>query len=98
MNIEERMIRRDPQDIIEIGRLLEVMYDSAVGSILRAMVNGRISLEAKQHTNGSPIKPGRALGRIEAYQTFLDDIERAISQYHSLIQPLPENEQQEEEK
>lgn len=95
MNIEERMVRREPEDIIEIGRSLEVMYNSPAGAILRAMVNGRISLEAKKHKEGSPIKPGRALGRIEAYQTLLDDIEVAIAQYYSLIQPLPENEQEE---
>lgn len=96
MNIEERMVRREPEDVIEIGRSLEVMYSSPAGSILRAMVNGRISLEAKQHREGSPIKAGRALGRIEAYQTLLDDIELAISQYYSLIKPLPENEEQED--
>lgn len=97
MNIEERMVRREPEDIIEIGRSLEDFYNSAAGSILRAMVNGRVSLEAKMHREGSKIKPGRALGRIEAYQQLLDDIELAIAQYHSLIQPIPEPEQEEGE-
>lgn len=93
MTIEERMIRREPEDLIEIGRALEVMYASAAGAILRAMVNGRISLEAKQHREGTAIKPGRALGRIEAYQQLLDDIELAISQYYQLIEPIPEAEE-----
>lgn len=95
MNIEERMVRREPEDIIEIGRALDAMYNGSAGAVIRAMVNGRISLEAKQHREGSPIKAGRALGRIEAYQTLLDDIELAIAQYYSLTKPLPESEQEE---
>lgn len=97
MNIEERMVRREPEDVIEIGRALEVFYDSAAGSILRALVNGRVALESKEHRNDDRIKPSRVLGRIEAYHQILDDIEMAISQYKNLILPLPENEAQEEE-
>lgn len=90
MTIEERMVRREQEDIITIGQTLETFYNTDAGAIIRAMVNGRVALEAKQHREGSPIKPGRALGRIEAYQQLVDDIEIAIAQYHDLIRPLPE--------
>lgn len=93
MTIEERMVRRDPQDLIEIGQTLEAFYMSDAGAIIRAIVNGRVSHEARVHADGSRIKPSRALGRIEAYQTLLNDIEISISQYHDLVRPIPEERQ-----
>jgi hypothetical protein len=96
MTIEERMVRRDPEDLIEIGRALDTFYNSEAGAIIRAMCNGRVSQEARQHKEGSAIKPGRALGRIEAYNQLIDDIEIAIAQYHDLTRPQPEEASHEE--
>lgn len=95
MKIEERMLRRNPEDLIEIGRCLGDFYNSPAGSILRAMINGRVNLEARDHLEDDRIKPSRVLGRIEAYNQIINDIELSISQYHSLIQPLPEDQSEE---
>lgn len=95
MTIEERMIRREPEDLMAIGQVLESFYNSDAGAVLRAIVNGRVAKEAKIHRDGSRVKPGRALGRIEAYQQIIDDVEVAIAEYHDLIRPLPEENQDE---
>lgn len=95
MKIEERMLRRDPEDLIEIGRCLEDFYNSAAGSILRAIINGRINVESRDHLEDDRIKPSRVLGRIEGYNQIINDIELSISQYQRLIQPLPEDQSEE---
>ena len=92
MNIEDRLIRRDPEDIIEIGNIMEACYGSPAGAVLRAIINGKVSREAKILMFSSTVSSDRALGRIEAWQDLIDSVEQAIMDKDALIKPIPEEE------
>lgn len=84
--IEELMLERSPQSIIEIGQIMERFYNGQAGSIFRAIVNGRIKEQISQ-SHDTHIPADRRLGRAEGMQLIQDDIELAIAQMHSLTQP-----------
>lgn len=81
--IEELLVERTNQSIIEIGQILEKFYNGQAGVIFRAMINGRIK-EQISHIDDTKISSERRLGRAEAFQIIQDDIELAIEQGHSL--------------
>lgn len=88
--IEELMLERSPQSIIEIGQIMEKFYNGQAGAIFRAIVNGRIKEQISQsHDTQTPAD--RRLGRAEGMQLIQDDIELAIEQMHSLTQPQEGN-------
>lgn len=89
--VEEMMLRRDQEDIIEIGQILQKFYNGQAGMIFRAMVNGRIKQQVSQ-LQDTTTNADRRLGRAEGVQMIQDDIELAIAQMESLTQPLPQGE------
>ncbi len=98
MKIEQRLIRRHQEDVIEIGNILEKFYNGQAGAILRAIVNGRKSEEAKIHQTElatyHPTHAERVLGRIEAYQNIIDDIEQAIADKNRYTEPIEGGDEQ----
>jgi hypothetical protein len=88
--IEELLVERNPQSIIEIGQILEKFYNGQAGTIFRAMVNGRIKEQVSQ-LDDIKTNADRRLGRAEGIQMIQDDIELAIQQMHSLTMPQKEN-------
>ena len=98
MKIDQRLVRRRQEDIIEIGNIIEKFYNGQGGAILRAIINGRKSEEAKIHQTElatlHPTPAERVLGRIEAYQNIIDDIEQAIEDKNRLIEPIEEGDTQ----
>lgn len=85
--IEELLVERTPQSIIEIGQILDKFYNSQAGTIFRAMVNGRIKEQVSQ-VNDVTTNADRRLGRAEGIQMIQDDVELAIAQMESLIRPI----------
>lgn len=92
MTIEERLARREQEDIIEIGEILERFYNSEAGTIFLAMLNGRIK---QQISMPEEIKTpaDRRLGRAEGLQMIQDDIEFAIDAMNRLKQPLSQGDE-----
>ncbi len=91
MKIEQRLVRRSMEDIIHIGEALEKFYNGQSGAVLRAFINGRITEEAKIHYDKTiQLSSDRILGRIEAYQMIIDDIEKAIQDKNQLTAPKEE--------
>lgn len=90
MTIVERLIRREPEDVIEIGNIMDAFYSSEAGTVLRAIINGQISKESNAHYYDSKIPAERILGRIEAFQKVIDSIELAIKDKDDLTRPIPE--------
>jgi len=88
MKIEHRLVRRNLDDIIEIGNILERFYNGAAGTILRAFINGRKSEECKLHQLDPKVSAERVLGRLEAYQNIVDDIEIAIQEKTKLTEDI----------
>jgi hypothetical protein len=84
--IEELLLQRTPQSIIEIGQILEKFYNGQAGTIFRAIVNGHIKEQISNPQDNST-SADRRLGRAEGIQMIQDDIELAIEQMHSLSQP-----------
>jgi hypothetical protein len=90
MNIAERLIRREQEDIIEIGNVMDAFYSSDAGVILRAIINGQICKEGNSHYYEAKIPADRILGRIEGFQKVIDSIELAIKDKDDLTRPIPE--------
>lgn len=93
MTIVERLIRREMEDIIEIGNIMDVFYSSEAGIVVRAIINGQISKESASHYFDAKIPADRILGRIEAFQKVIDSIELAIKDKDDLTRPIPEGEE-----
>lgn len=89
--VDELLMERTSQSIIEIGQILQRFYNGQAGSIFRAMVNGRIKEQISQLTD-TTTSPERRLGRAEGIQLIQDDIELAIAQMESLTQEIHEEE------
>lgn len=90
MTIEERIKRHEREDIIYIGQLAEQILASEMGSLLYALTSGRIATEASTaHQVGSA---ERVLGRIEAYQKLVNDLEQYVVDKDKLLQVHREEE------
>lgn len=93
--VSEMMLRRELQDIIEIGEIMNKFYMGYAGEIFRAMVNGRIKEQISQ-MDDIKTNADRRLGRAEGIQLIQDDIELAIGQMEDLLKPLPQEENNEQ--
>lgn len=87
MKIEERMIRRDMEDIIEIGSALEIFYNSPAGTIVRAMANA-ITTKQFTGTEDNQTSADKKLGRAEGVNLLITDIELAIDDMKRLTKEI----------
>lgn len=94
MNIKERLARREQQDIIHMGQVVEVALDGEFGEILEVLMNGRISREA-QESRGGRLSADRHLGRIEMCEILMDDLNQFIADKAKLQMPLEEEDNRE---
>lgn len=90
MKIEERLLRRELEDIVEIGQLLEKFYNSASGTIVRAIIQGLLTSEAQGHWDDHKISGDRILGRIEGINMVREKIEIGIQEMKLKTERLPE--------
>ncbi len=83
MKIEERLIRRSQEDVIEIGSALEEFYNSPAGTVVRAMAN---AITARQFTSveDNITSSDKKLGRAEGVNLLITDIELAIDDMQRL--------------
>ncbi len=96
MNISERLIRREEQDILEIGNIIKATYYGQFGEVLKAIVDGLITydltLNQRNERDVVPLSSDRLLGRLEGYQTVINKLELAIQEADSLREPIEEDE------
>ncbi len=88
MTIEERIVRRNQEDIIEIGSALEQFYNSAAGTVVRALANAITTRQFLGEDNH--ISADRKLGRAEGLSLLITDIELAIDDMKRLTVELKE--------
>jgi hypothetical protein len=93
MDIEERLFRKQQEDIIEIGRSLESFYDSQAGTIVRALAN---AITTRQFTSieDNSTSADRRLGRAEGVSLLITDIELAIDDMKRLTEEIHENQRE----
>lgn len=91
MKIEDRMIRRSQEDIIEIGQVAEKFYNGQAGALFRAIVNA-IVLEQISQEQDTITNADRRLGRAEGANKVRDFIELAIADMKKLTEPQIEDE------
>lgn len=89
--IEERMIRRNIEDIEYLGDLVERHYTGEFGKVLTALTQGRVMEEALRHKNGESSE--RVLGRIEMAAKLTQDLEQFIADRDRLRAPKEKEEQ-----
>lgn len=88
--IEERMIRRNMEDIEYLGDLVEQHYSGEFGKVLTALTQGRVMEEALRTKNGE--SPDRILGRIEMAAKLTQDLEQFIVDRDRLREPVKKEE------
>lgn len=96
MKIEERMMRKSQEDIMEIGSALEKFYDSPAGTIVRAIANAR-TVEQYTQVEDNKTSSDRRLGRAEGIHILITDIELAIDDMRRLSVELKEDQRVREE-
>jgi hypothetical protein len=95
MTIEERIIRRNQEDIIEIGSALEIFYNSPAGTIVRAMANA-LTTQQFVGTEDNQTPANKKLGRAEGIALLITDIELAIDDMRRLTVELKEEQKLED--
>lgn len=90
MKIEERMMRREQEDIIHIGMALESFYNSDAGTIVRALAN---AITTRQFTgiDDNQSRAEKKLGRAEGISLLITDIELAIDDMKRLTVEIKED-------
>lgn len=89
MKIEERIVRRNMEDVIEIGSALEKFYNGSAGTIFRALANARTT-EQFTSTEDNHTSSDKKLGRAEGINLLIQDIERAIDDKNRLTMEMKE--------
>jgi hypothetical protein len=90
MKIEERMLRNNQEDEIEIGLALENFYNSDAGAIFRALVNS-ITIDQYANPQDNTTSADRRLGRAEGLHLLIEDIELAIQRMKSYTAEIKED-------
>lgn len=90
MRIEERLTRRAPDDIIYIGNLIENAMRGELWAVINFMSASLKVEEIEKSKNGlgTPISAERILGRIEAYETLITNLESIVVQKEELSKPI----------
>jgi hypothetical protein len=81
IEIEEKIAacgRRELAEIVYIGELVERVLKGEFGSVLRALLKGRSAMELAESRIKSDINPDRYLGRLDAYERILEDLEQYV--------------------
>lgn len=90
--IQDALARQDNQDKIYIGELIKRTHNGQYGEIFRALIDGLKTKELKYHQDNTPgrepLSADRVLGRMEAYQNILDELDFAIAVAEDLQKPL----------
>ena len=92
MTIEERIVRRNQEDIIEIGSALENFYNSPAGTIVRVLANTITTEQFDGMENH--INADRKLGRAEGLAILIKRIELAIDDMQRLNVEIKEEQQE----
>lgn len=90
MRIEERLTRRAPDDIVYIGNLIQQAMKSELWTVINFMSASLKVEEIEKSKNGlgAPISADRVLGRIEAYETIITNLEGIAVQKEELSKPI----------
>jgi len=88
---------QDPGHIIDRGEIVQRSYRGKFGEILRAYINGMVTKELTYNQTNAPgtqpLSSDRILGRCEAYNNVLIDLERMIADGEEMKQPIIEEEE-----
>jgi len=98
MRIEERLARRAPDDIVYIGGLIQNSMKSEFWKVLEMMTASLKIEEIEKSKNGlgAQISSDRVLGRIEAYETIITNLEAIAAQKEELSKPITKKKESDE--
>lgn len=88
---EERISRNNPQDQIEIGRIVEDATKGDFGTVLRLIINGIIATElnnSKSLKVSEQVSSDRVLGRIESLNDLQERLDLCVSIKNQLMEEL----------
>lgn len=87
MNIEDRMLRANEEDRVILGNIVESLAKTDGWKVIRAVTEGRRVMEIANAKNGT-LNSDRILGRIEAYETIMSDLEQFVKDRDDLQRPV----------
>lgn len=79
--IDERLAsaaQGELRDIVYIGELVEKVLLGEFGSVLRALMKGRAAMELNESRVTAKVSADRYLGRLDAYERILSDLEQYV--------------------
>lgn len=92
MTLEERFDRQSPEDQVILGEIIDHFFQSDAGRLFKLMAQNLQRMEIQSSRNGG-VNADRALGRIEAYDTVLTDLEMFVNRKRELQRPVEPNDE-----
>lgn len=86
--IKEAFERQNNEDLIIIGNLVSQALNSDFGKLLNLLINNLKLMEVNNSRNNIGGSSDKVLGRLEAYDTVLNDLQGFISRMEELQQPI----------
>lgn len=91
LDIEERIVgagRGELKEIVYVGDIVETTLKTEFGVILRALLKGRAALELAESRNKAEFSPDRFLGRLDAYEKIMQDLEQYVIDKDNALKTL----------
>jgi hypothetical protein len=86
MEIEQRLLRREDEDIIEIGRIADEILSGEKGKLLYALTNGQIWEKLALKKDDEPYEEKvELLGELRSYVNILKTLERCVNDRNVLL-------------
>ena len=79
MTIEEKLIRKNTADIIDLGIIAEKLLSGDGGKLLYALTNGQIWQRLQMKTDEKAEDKFELLGELRAYARLLSSVEAMVS-------------------
>lgn len=80
--------RGDLKEVIRIGQLVEDTLKGEFGSVLRALLRGRSAADLAESRRSGGLSSDRYLGRLDAYERILEDLEQFVTDKDIAAQKL----------
>lgn len=87
MNIEEKLARRNDQDVIDIGMVAQELLEGERGKLLYALTNGKIWQDLKIKGEAETYEDKCELvGKLRSYVEVIESIEKCVLDMNAVLE------------
>jgi hypothetical protein len=94
MKLEQRLERLEDEDLLIIGEKVQQFLDSELGKLFKNKLLPNLQKMEIERSRDGKISADRALGRIEAYNVVLSDLENFVASKKELERPIRQDNQE----